>query len=86
MANPSRRIEGPLQLVTYGAQEGLPVPSSGLGEQAKPWMAKRSGHAESRGREGRGERPLGGTGNPDPQERGMHDRSSVVSAPEPVTA
>jgi hypothetical protein len=36
--------------ITEGS--GLPMPSSGLWKQAKPWMAKRGGHAESGSLEG----------------------------------
>ena len=47
-------------------QEGLPVSSSGLGEQTQPWMAERSGHGESGGLEARRERPARGYGQPRP--------------------
>ena len=40
------------------------MPSSGLWKRAKPRMAKRSGHAESGGLEGRSERPARGHGQP----------------------
>ena len=38
-------------------------------EASAATMAKRSEHAESRGLEGRGERPATGTGSPEPRER-----------------
>jgi len=41
---------------------GLPMPSSGLWEQAQPRMAKRSGHAVSEGLEARSERQARGCG------------------------
>ncbi len=47
-------------------REGVPESSSGLWEQAKPWMAKRSGHAVNEGLEGRSERQARGFGQPRP--------------------
>ena len=60
---------------TFGM--GLPVSSSGLWEQAQPWMAKRSGHAVNGGPEGRRERPARGYGQPRPTQDAdspEHDR------------
>jgi hypothetical protein len=47
------------------ASEGLPVPESRAMEASEARMAKRSGHAVSRGLEGRGERPAMGMGSPE---------------------
>ena len=44
--------------------EGLTVPESRAMGASAATMAKRSGHAESRGLEGRGERPATGMGSP----------------------
>ncbi len=43
---------------------GAPAAGAGLWKQAKAWMPKRSGHAESGGREGLRERPVMRQGHP----------------------
>jgi hypothetical protein len=48
-----------------GWSSGLPMPESRAMGASEARMAKRSGHAESRGPEGRGERPATGMGSPE---------------------
>jgi hypothetical protein len=61
---PARASNRLPRLPACGPVRGCPSPRAGLWERAKAWMPQRSGHAESRGREGRGERPARGRGQP----------------------